>query len=179
LVIGAEVGTDIFGPIDGISFSTFRDKASGYGNSALMKNGKSANELLIIIGNLLSHYAKFHHHSKFFNVPIEVLKADFESVYRSKAINQFCNDQGITIEFSSPHAHEYNDLIESHNKIIANKVTTFYASAPWVYQSLWHCGWRYADLTENLTKTKRNHNIKRSEEFQSIKPNMKSTIYFP
>jgi hypothetical protein len=75
LVIGAEVGTDIFGPIEGISISTFRDKASGYGNSAIDEKWESAKELSIIIGNLLSHYT---HHSKHFNVPIEVLKADSE-----------------------------------------------------------------------------------------------------
>jgi len=128
LIIGAEIGTDLFGPINGLSLSTFRDKTTGHGNSALMKNGKSAKELSIILKNQCAYYAKFGHHTDQYNAPIEKIKADAESVYRSKLIKEFCNQKGINIEFSPPHAHEYNGLIESHNKIISNKLTAFYAS---------------------------------------------------
>ena len=145
-----------------------------------MKNGKSAKELSIILKNQCAYYAKFGHHTDQYNAPIEKIKADAESVYRSKLIKEFCNQKGINIEFSPPHAHEYNGLIESHNKIIANKLTAFYASSPWMPEALWHYGWQYADATENMRPTKRSKfNMSRTEDFTSQKPNFKSSVYLP
>ena len=172
------MGKDLFGPYKGITISTFRDKASGFGCSAVMKN-KYAKDIVIVLQNLVSFFAKHGHHKNDFNSPIQTLKADSESIYKSKLVKDFCNSNGINTVYSPPYAHEYNGLIESHNKIIANKVTILFSAAPWVPEILWPYAWSYADKITNLTCSKRNSLLSKEEDFTVVKPNFKNKIFLP
>jgi hypothetical protein len=84
------------------------------------------------------------------------------------------------LQHSPPGVKEYNGLAESHNKIISNKVVTFFSASPWVPQKLWAYAWQFADITQNMCKSNiKNSNLSRVEAFTNQKPNWKSTIMLP
>jgi hypothetical protein len=179
LIIGKEVGTDIFGPVLGSSVVTFTDKASGYRVSyPFQKDGKK--EMPQIIENVSNLYRKFGHHSKEFHVPIDVLKSDSESVYKSTFVKEVLDKHGITPVFSPPEQKQYNGLAESTHKNGGMKVSSMYSCASHVPEQKWISAWTLADIISNMKRSNiPGSNKTRFEEFRHEKPDMNKIILLP
>jgi len=97
LRIGAEVGTDVFGPVANKCASLFRDKC-GFTKSTFFawSNRKqekitesgSVNEVVKSLEWAINYFKTFQH-------PIEVLKTDALSTYKSSAVKDLCNKNQI------------------------------------------------------------------------------------
>lgn len=179
LVVGKEVGTDIFGPVLGASVVTFTDKATGYRIShPFQKDGKK--EIPKILDFIVTHYRKFGHHSDEFRSPIDILKSDSESVYKSTFIKDVLDKHGITPIYSPPEQKQYNGLAESTHKIGGMKVSSMYACAPHVPEQKWLSAWNLADHISNMYRSNIPGSDKtRFEEFRDEKPDMTKIILLP
>lgn len=179
MVIGFEVGVDFFGPIQNRTLIVFRDKASGYCTSCVLpKDGKKATPKAI--KDQCNFYRKYGHHTKEYNVAIDTIVSDAEAVLKTPQVKEILAEEGIKYRASPPGAHEYNGLVESSIKTLANTVTAMFAGARHVPESLWTYAWRLAEITQNYRKCKiPNSEITRSEAFKGQKPDFTSELLYP
>jgi hypothetical protein len=179
VIIGFEVGVDFFGPIQNRTLIVFRDKASGYCTSCVLpKDGKKATPTAI--KDQCNFYRKYGHHTKEYNVAIDTLVSDAEAVLKTPQVKEILAEEGIKYRVSPPGAHEYNGLVESSIKTLANTVTAMFAGARHVPESLWTYAWRLAEITQNYRRCKiPNSDITRSEAFKGQKPDFTSELLYP
>jgi len=191
IVLGQEVGADFYGPVLNVSMLSLVDKASGFGiNKAISySNRKGSREVVLldtkknipkILKEFFDVYERYGHHVKTFGKPINVMKTDFDTIFRSDAVQALCRENGISQQYSPPFQHSYNGLAESHNKYISNKVATLFACANWVPEAFWPIAWDHAELLNNLRQSKVPGSQKtRYEEFYGTKPDLKSLVMLP
>ena len=189
LKIGAEVGSDVFGPVLNQCASLFADKACGFVKSMFYKwshrkqvtskelldaeDEKQDKEVAKSIQHAFDIYKTYGH-------SIVTLRTDSIKLYRSKYV------QDIILSFhakhicSEPGRHEHNGLAEVYIKTVSNLVTAMMCIAPHFPLQHWTKAWEYAELLVNMKKSRiPGSNLTRWEEFTHQRPNYKDIIFLP
>ena len=96
-----------------------------------------------LIQQVIDVYEKCGKHSKKWNTAIAEIHFDSDPIFKSDATKAILRDNKINGIWSPIGQKELNGLAEVNNKLISNKVATFYAEAPHVPEQLW---WRAALL---------------------------------
>jgi hypothetical protein len=172
LIMGMEVGTDIFGPLLGATIVTAVDKCSGYGISQKLKAGKKG--LAMAIEEIADLYEEQGH-------PIQVLRSDSEAAYKTyDMVIGILRKKGIKPQYSAPYQKAYNGLAEIHHGIIRSKATSMMCCALHLPQQFWVGAWYHAELVNNLRQSRYpGSTVTRWEEFYGVKPDFKRMVVAP
>ena len=176
MILGFEVGSDQVGPYKGSAGLILVDKASNYvitefyASKTIPSADKEPNNQtksavvkgLRLINNI---YKKYNH-------PIQTLKSDSHSIFRSSVFQDTCNELSITQDLSSPGIKQRNGLAERSVGLNSERVTSMFRLAPYIPHVLWTF---LFDLSNQISNMKRSRvlgsDISRMEEFTGIRPN--------
>lgn len=189
LKIGAEVGSDVFGPVLNQCASLFADKACGFVKSMFYKwshrkqvtskelmdaeDEKQDNEVAKSIEHAFQIYKTYGHE-------IVTLRTDSIKLYRSKYVQNIIMSFHAKHICSEPGRHEHNGLAEVYIKTVSNLVTAMMCIASHFPLQHWTKAWEYAELLVNMKKSRIEGSIlTRWEEFTHQRPNYKDIIFLP
>ena len=172
LVMGMEVGTDIFGPLLGATIVTAVDKCSGYGISQKLQKGKKG--LATAIEEIVDLYEEQGH-------PIQTLCSDSEAAYKThEMVMGVLRQRKIKAKYSAPYQKSYNGLAEVHHNIIRSKATSMMCCALHLPQQFWVGAWYQAEVVNNLRQSRLpGSTVTRFEEFYGVKPDFKKRVMAP
>jgi hypothetical protein len=146
----------------------FADKCSGYATCSSLKNGKKENAPESL-QQQLDFYAKYGHHTKSYNMSVNILVSYSENVFTPEAMSKLCSEKGNSQRFSPPNVHQYNGLVENSIQQTKADATCSLVNAPHIPEQLWVQAWIQANRTRNQRKSLRpNLNLTREEEFKGI-----------
>ena len=97
---------------------------------------------------MVRHWQKNGHHIPEWGQPVVELRADSGS-FKSAAVYEFCEDQGIKQSFSAPHSQNQN-FVEAQIRRLFKRVTVCFAHAKWLPRHLWPYVIAYCCLCANL-----------------------------
>eukprot|EP01036_Dinobryon_divergens_P034358 gene34358-44379_t len=184
MVVGAEVGTDSYGPVANKCAILFRDQ-TGFQKStfhlwsvrmqsdSVMSSVMKDNHIAKAIEWCILYYRSHGHH-------IELLKSDSHVAYKSELVKNLCLKYNIKQRLSPAGVHSHNGLAEVTNKNTANIVTSMFALAPYMPKQHWTRTWELAEVIQNFKCSMvPGDNISRWEAFFRERPDYRRIPIHP
>jgi hypothetical protein len=152
-IVRYKIGFDTKGPHSGWMMLSTRDQASGLsiGIPYKVKSRSNNKEKLRqetdkvvpdLVDQVVNIYEKAGKHKREWNAGIAIGQFDSDRQFTSEDMKSLLRYHKIEGRWSPVGQKEINGLAEVNNKLIGNKVATFYADGPHVPEQLWWRAWR-------------------------------------